>query len=312
MLHAVIDIGSNTIRLCVYDCSLQGSFSQILGRKVTAGLAGHTENGELTQKGIDAAIDALCGFQAVLSHLEVESVSVFATASLRNVTNSVAAAEAIWQGTGYPIDVLSGEEEARLDFLGVMLDNQNPDGLVMDIGGGSCELVRFSQKKIEKAVSLPIGSLKLYRGFVRELFPTSQEAQSIRAEVMHCLEQEGVCTASCKTVLGVGGTLRHVARLCAAMGEGRVDGFSVEAFHKVLSQLCADPKFALEQIISLVPERVHTLIPGMLLFDVVSDYYRCERVIISKYGVREGFLADRILKNFTVEEQQNGETGISL
>ena len=303
MLHAIIDIGSNTIRLSVYDCSQNGTFSRVSGKKAAAGLAGYVRDGEMTEKGVRAACEALSSFQSMLSHLKTDSVSVFATASLRNITNSAAAAETIQKETGYHVEILSGEEEARLDFAGAMLDAKTAEGLVTDIGGGSCELVRFSECRSEKAVSLPLGSLKLYTSFVKELFPTQQEEILIRREVLRALQAADPEAGNCKTVLGVGGSLRYGALLCAEMGEGTAQSFSVKGFRNVLTRLCRDHSFALEQVMHTVPERLHTLIPGMLLFDVGADYYRCEQVFISSYGVREGFLTERILKNALRNEQ---------
>ena len=295
MLNAVIDIGSNTIRLSVYDCAPDHSFSLVTGRKVTAGLAGYVEDGGLSAEGIASACSALEEFRATLSHLAVDSVSAFATASLRNISNTDQAVDAIRQKTGFCVEVISGKEEARLDFLGAMRAVPISSGLLVDIGGGSCELVGFSGKRMERAASIPAGSLNLFSGYVKELFPTDKERRAICARVQKLLKEPELDFGKRPMVCGVGGTLRSAAKLCGQMCGEDGDSFTVKTFRKVLGQLTADNKLALSQILRAAPERVHTLLPGMLLFDTVAERFGCERVVISRYGVREGYLVDRVL-----------------
>lgn len=295
MLHAVIDIGSNTIRLSVYECTPDRSFSPVIGRKVTAGLAGYVKDGEMQPEGIAGACSAVAEFRALLSRLAVESVSAFATASLRNISNTKQAVDAIQRETGFRVDVISGKEEARLDFLGATRAVSVTSGLLVDVGGGSCELVGFSDRRMEQAASIPAGSLSLFSGYVEELFPTYEERCAICARVQELLGKPGLDFGKRSVVCGVGGTLRSAAKLCKQMCGSDGDGFTVKDFKKVLGQLTADNKLALSRILRAAPERVHTLLPGMLLFEAVADRFECERVVISRYGVREGYLIDRVL-----------------
>ncbi len=296
MLHAVIDIGSNTIRLSVYDCAPDGAFSLALARKVTAGLAGYVENGELSSEGMDAACAAISDFQTVLAHIKPDSVSAFATASLRNITNTEQALEQIQKETGFLVDVISGKEEARLDFLGVMQTLSVSDGLVVDIGGGSCELVSFSDKKLEQAQSIPLGSLNLFSNYVEDLFPEQNERRAMKRAVLQLLKRPEMDFGPRKVICGVGGTLRSTAKLCRMMGvTANENEFTVKESKKVLKLLQKDKKLALRQILRAAPERVHTLLPGMILFHAVAGFYESESVIISRFGVREGYLADRVL-----------------
>ena len=296
MLHAVIDIGSNTIRLSVYDCSRKDKIVQKAGGRAIAGLAACTKDGALTREGIEKVCDALNGFRDILSEHNPESLFVFATASLRNVSNTAEAVEAVRKETGFHIEILPGEEEAMLDFAGAMLGTDVSDGLVVDIGGGSSELIRFCSRSMRQAASLPVGSLKLYKGYVRGLLPTYEETAAIRRETARLLEKAGMKKEVCKTVLGVGGTLRHSARLCAAAGCGSADGFAVNDFKNLLNLLCTDSTYAEDILRRITPDRVDSMLPGMLLFGVIADYFSCERVEISMFGVREGYLIEKILK----------------
>ena len=120
MKQAVIDIGSNSMRLSVYETTETGTFTILFKDKIMAGLAGYVEEGALSPEGITRAILGLRSFRGTLRALNIPQVAVFATASLRNIRNTAQAVAEIQRGTGFAIEVLSGEEEARLGYAGAM------------------------------------------------------------------------------------------------------------------------------------------------------------------------------------------------
>ncbi len=118
-MYAIIDIGSNTIRLNVYQVEEDGAIHSIFQSKETAGLAGYVrEDGSMSREGLDRAADALLRFRSILDALHIENRAVFATASLRNITNSEEAVFQLQERTGLMIRLLSGREEAILDYVG--------------------------------------------------------------------------------------------------------------------------------------------------------------------------------------------------
>ena len=123
MKYALIDMGSNSIRLTVYDLD-KTNFKILFKEKVMAGLAGYVEDGVLTQEGMDCACHSLQTFQHTLERLHIENLAVFATASLRNVSNTSQAVEYIRLTTGISVEVLSGEMEAECGFYGASGDVQ--------------------------------------------------------------------------------------------------------------------------------------------------------------------------------------------
>ena len=110
MKQAVIDIGSNSMRLTVYETTETGGFTILFKDKVMAGLAGYVEDGALSLDGIARAVLGLMSFRNTLEALNITQVSVFATASLRNITNTTQAVSTIQRATGFSIEVISGEE----------------------------------------------------------------------------------------------------------------------------------------------------------------------------------------------------------
>ena len=138
MSVALIDVGSNTIRLSVYMIEGDGSFERLLSKKITAGLAAYVDDeGALSPEGIDCACEALRYLGTIVDHLQVDDVRVFATASLRNVTNSQEALAAIEQRTGRAVELVSGKEEALLGFSSFRHECSLDRGVLTDICGGS-------------------------------------------------------------------------------------------------------------------------------------------------------------------------------
>jgi exopolyphosphatase/guanosine-5'-triphosphate,3'-diphosphate pyrophosphatase len=155
---AIIDIGSNTIRMNVYIIK-EDFFEQAFSSKEMAGLISHVENGVLAESGIIKLLDVLKRFDLILKRLNITRVYPFATASLRNIKNSHEIIQRVKETLGFDIHLVSGNEEGELGYIGAHSVVQRDSGLVVDIGGGSCELVPFKNNKIESSTSLPMGSL---------------------------------------------------------------------------------------------------------------------------------------------------------
>ena len=161
MKYAVIDIGSNTVRLAVY-LTDGDNFSPVFSQKYIIGLAGYVTDGFLQPEGIRKACDTLLQCRSLIALFDgIAETYVFATASLRNVQNTQEAVDQIFMVTGFSVDVLSGQAEAYLDYYGVLHEAPLENGLLFDIGGGSTEIVTFAHDGPGLIESLPIGSLNL-------------------------------------------------------------------------------------------------------------------------------------------------------
>jgi len=291
--YAVIDVGSNTMRLSVYSID-DGRIDIMFHKKEMAGLANYVdETGRLDRQGIRRAVDVLGAFRSTLGHLGVKLVYPFATASLRNIGNTDEVIAAIHAKTGYDVQVLSGREEAECDFRGAMSAIDLSEGLLVDIGGGSTEIVPFRKRRAQTADSLPIGSLSLYRDKVGGLLPDAAERASIEATVAEHLGElakpEGLDTS---VICGVGGTIRAVARLVNdhfdLPGDNRT--FDIRDVEELLALYAVDDKESHNRILRVIPERIHTIVPGMLVLATVAAHYESRKVAVSSCGVREGYL----------------------
>ncbi len=298
MKQAVIDIGSNSVRLTLYAIQEENRFKILFREKIMAGLAGYVEKGELTPEGISCAISALLEFKQTLELLEITNVAVFATASLRNVSNTKEAVAAIEEGTGFLIEVLSGDEEARLGYLGAMQALTVTDGVFVDVGGASTEVVTFSGGSIESLCSFSIGSLSLYRSCVKKLLPgdgsLKRLEQTIRAGMKNTLLDD-----NWDRMVGVGGTCRAVLKLAKRyFGLPEEQNSITQAqMEKLCDVLCQGDREALDLILRTEAERIHTMVPGILILRYIMEHFDAKELIVCKYGVREGYLCQKILKN---------------
>lgn len=297
MTCGVIDVGSNTIRLCIYDV-VDGQIKSLFSNKTTAGLIGYVSEGKLSKKGIKKACDVLNMYKEMASHIQLKELFVFATASLRNISNTDQAVQTIQEETGIKIDILTGLEEATLDFNGAAQTMQLDKGVLVDIGGGSTEILMYADGNIQDAVSLQVGSLSLYNNYVSRLFPKNHEKEHIREKVLSQLKKvEFVKQRTFQTMVGIGGTIRAVKKLNHnILGLPKEwDTMASKNIPLLLKQFENEEKSTLKKILNSSPDRIHTLIPGTLILDTICRSLRCQEIKVSNYGVREGYLYKKVV-----------------
>lgn len=291
MIYAVIDLGSNTIRMNVYRLR-NGKFRLLFSKKATAGIVSYVKDGRLNREGICEICSTLESFKKVLEHLQIEQCSVFATASLRNIDNTEEVITQVKKKTGMKICLISGEEEGRLSFRGAAIQLSAEDGLFIDIGGGSTELVRFAEGKAQSSCSLPIGSLNLYNRFVHDIIPTAQERKEISLYVEGALLSSEVNPEG-KLLAAAGGTARAVEKLLLRSGalERKGETISLSQLEQLQQQLLSGSDAA-HMILRCKPDRIHTLIPGFLILKGVMQHFGCEQLKVCRNGIREGYLME--------------------
>ena len=305
MVYGIIDIGSNTIRLAIYE--IEGKkLDLLLKKKFMTGLVAYVKDGAMMEEGIIAACEAIEDFKRLMKNFHIEHVAAFATAALRNVTNSKEAVDRIQQRTGIQIDLISGEKEAFLDFVGATQSTMIHDGILIDIGGGSTELVIYQGDEIKTMVSLPTGSLNMYKQHVKNIFPIAEDEQKIRQAVFNELAKiKAQGYGKQVYICGVGGTMRAAGKLYNEMfglADENVD-LTMNQVRDMVKRITAGrnevgmPTNAnLDLMLKVVPERIRTIMPGMIILLTLADYFGSETICISSSGVREGYIYAKIIK----------------
>ena len=292
MKYAVIDLGSNTIRLVVYE-ETNAEFHALFTQKFTAGLAAYLQDGMMTPEGIRLICTTLQRCKMLLKEFTPCTTLAFSTAPLRNIRNTQEAIDQIYAETGYSVDVLTGLEEAYLDYYGVQRELPVESGLLFDIGGGSTEILTFAHDGTGVIESVPIGSLNLSKKHIAKLFPDKKERDAIRLQVQKSLKRHKLNhLPPYETLCGIGGTARTVLQLLQAMKVilPAQRTFTAEQFRKLKKFLWKKDSAAMERLTQYCPDRLHTIFSGILILETLILQSRCTTVYVCKYGVREGYL----------------------
>lgn len=298
MKYSIIDIGSNSMRLTVYEVE-NGHFQILFKDKLMAGLAGYVEKGCITEAGIRRAYECLLEFKTTLSLLGItENISVFATASLRNIINTDEAAARITAESGFEIDVITGEEEALLGYIGAMHDLSFTSGTFVDIGGASAEISILADEKFLFSKSYRVGSLKLYKECVKKILPGEGSIKRIKEMIKEELPRDVLDAFAPQDVIAcTGGTSRAMLKFARYLGLIADDrnGMSAADLEEIGRYLLDDPRVATDLILKITPERIHTIIPGYMILQHIVSQFEAKEIIISNYGVREGYLCQKVL-----------------
>lgn len=292
MKYAVIDLGSNTIRLVVYE-ETNAEFHALFTQKFTAGLAAYLQDGMMTPEGIRLICTTLQRCKMLLKEFTPCTTLAFSTAPLRNIRNTQEAIDQIYAETGYSVDVLTGLEEAYLDYYGVQRELPVESGLLFDIGGGSTEVLTFAHDGTGVIESVPIGSLNLSKKHIAKLFPDKKERDAIRLQVQKSLKRHKLNhLPPYETLCGIGGTARTVLQLLQAMKVilPAQRTFTAEQFRKLKKFLWKKDSAVMELLTQYCPDRLHTIFSGILILETLILQSRCTTVYVCKYGVREGYL----------------------
>ena len=307
--YAIVDIGANSVRMNIYDIDTQtGEFSVYTSARSMLGLAAYAKNGTLSNDGAGKLFAVLREFLARANSIPCDCFSAFATASLRGLSNSKKILKDIKASLGIDIEIISGEAEASYDLAAIRFRfPETTQGVLIDMGGGSTEIVHFKDERILSTVSLPIGCVMLGKNFTKcskkDPFPNETEMEAIRVYVRKILSAYPAFLKIGGTAFLIGGTARAAAKLNRSLSEKNEyipDGyaFSVNALKKTADTAFSDIREGGKWIRETVPDRVTSIIPGLVAYLEICDYMSLSDFIISNAGVREGYLIDFIQKNF--------------
>lgn len=290
--QAVIDIGSNSVRLVIYDGPRRAPFP-ICNEKALCGLGRDIEDsGLLNPSAIESALAILARFRCLLNEHGNPPARVVATAAVRDARNGGEFVEAVTR-IGFDVAVISGAEEARLSGLGVVSFEPGATGLVGDMGGGSLELIRIDGGSISETASLPIGPFRLMKKSKNEHKLAVREIERAIADV------DWLRLYRLPVLYAVGGAWRAIARVNMQL---RRHPLSVLHHYEMPARqaietcelIARQSKSSLEDTPGISFRRVDTMPYAALVLKSVLSMAKAERVVVSAGGVREGVLYDAL------------------
>ena len=298
--YAVIDIGSNSVRLVVYNELGRAPFPRFNEKSLCRLGADLGETGRLDPEAMEMTVRAVCRFSEVARAMGVTHIDVLATDAVRRADNGSELVATIAEQAKLETRILTGEEEARYSAVGVVAGFYQPRGLVGDFGGGSLEVAEVIHDRVseDRLVSLPLGALPVQAMLSASQREAKQKVDEILRAALPPLLTEPVFYA-------VGGGWRALAYMHMVSTDNPVQvthAYEIPAaeartFAKSVSRLVDEQVRALAGV---PRRRVPTLPAAALVFDRVLKHLKPERVVFSSLGLREGWLYDQL----PAEEQQ--------
>ena len=280
---AVIDVGTNTVRLLVSDVE-DGAISPIFTDKVLARLGRDVmQNGAFSDDLLGLVARTLARFAAKAEELGAESVRILATSASREAANGAELAERARIATGFELEIIGEEEEARLAFTGALNSLIEPwegDVGVVDVGGGSTEIVVGSAARgIGWACSFPLGSGRLTDAYVQHDPPRPEEIAAMRRQIDAVLPPTGEIPRPLHAT-AVAGSASNLRRLVGPL-------LDLEGINRALRITCTEPSDRIAQHFAIEPERARILPAGALILHAASIRLG-EPLWFSRGGIREG------------------------
>lgn len=317
---AVMDIGTNTIRLLI-GCGSDGKVIRIASHRVTTRLGRDVlKTGVLNAESMRKSVLSIGRFKELCVRYKVQKIIAVGTSALREAENNKEFLERVRENTGIDINIISGEEEARLTLIGVLgsgirsQSGKNQVFLIADIGGGSTEWIlytycRLKNKKIVKSSicninmgSIPIGAVKLYETFIKHDPPLPQELEHMKDYIsktfLNFFDISLITHHPSFSFIATGGAATTIAALNIGMDRYNGDrihmhNISSATIKTIYEELIALPFNERTKLKMLELERADIIISGtLILLTIMQKLLNVKEVIISDYGLLEGAIID--------------------
>ncbi|MCK8824901.1 Ppx/GppA phosphatase family protein [Fuchsiella alkaliacetigena] len=291
---AAIDIGTNSTRLLIGELNKTGKITPLASElQITRLGAKVDQTGRLNQASIQRTIEALAKYKSLLEQYQVREVRVVATSAARDVSNQAEFINKVKERTGLKVEIITGTEEARLSYLGVIKSLSEllaTDNLVLDIGGGSTEFIFGSSQRIEDKFSLNVGAVRM-----TEQSKVISEREKLIKKTL--LPQIRKLTGKVKALFGVGGTITTLAaieRQLVTYDPQKVHGYLLKltTIERIFSDLAAKTIEERKEVIGLQPKRADIIVAGVQILLLIMEVLELTEIIVSEADILEGIIYD--------------------
>ncbi|MDD5244755.1 MAG: Ppx/GppA phosphatase family protein [Syntrophorhabdaceae bacterium] len=299
MKCASIDVGTNTILLLIVDTG--ETIREIADISTTVRLGeGLKETGYISKGAMDRGLKVLRGYADMMTAHGVEYVSCVGTSALREAENGNEFSDLIENRLGIPVRIISERDEAYYTYLSVKNDRiiDRERFMIVDIGGGSTEIIAGSREAFQDFMSLPAGSVKLTEMFIRNDPPVGSEMKAMTAYIRQLLDRRFI---GCSDVfVGTGGTVTTLASIiseCEYFDKDRVHGFCIryEAICSAVDTLQKMNVAERRAVKGMEKGREDIIVQGTVLLREMMSFYRVDECVVSAKGVRYGVLYEHMI-----------------
>ncbi|WP_428908813.1 exopolyphosphatase [Niallia sp. Krafla_26] len=290
----VIDIGSNTIRLVIYEKKRGGSYKETENIKTVARLRQYLDDDKvLIDEGIKKLIHILQGFKEVILYHHVSVVYCVATATIRQSKNHQDILSIVKEKTGFDIDIYSEKDEAFTGYYAVTRSTPIESGVTIDMGGGSTEVTYFENRKLIYYHSFPFGSVSLKEQFMKQEKMTDQEKKELNAYLLNAFNELPWLRHINKPIIAIGGSARNIAQIDQNLKKYPIAGihqYTMSSSDLMLVQTYLG-QFSvpqLEKVEGLSNDRADIIIPALEAFVKFFEYTKAPFFMFSRRGLRDG------------------------
>lgn len=291
---AVIDIGSNTIRLVIYEKMNHASLKEAENIKTTARLRRYlTEEGTLNSEGVTLLIEILQGFNEIIHFHHVEKIYCVATATIRQSKNQQEIKALVKAKTGLKMKIFSEEEEAFHGFYAVSRSTSIDTGVTIDIGGGSTEVTYFENREMKHYYSFPFGVVSLKEKFMKGERITGDEKKELTTFVLQSFKQLPWLENVQVPVIAIGGSARNIAQIDQILKK-----YPIAGIHQYVMSLCdleqvqqylqGQSISQLEKVEGLSKDRADIIVPAVEVFVQLCKFCGSTEFMFSRKGLRDG------------------------
>ncbi len=291
---AIIDMGSNSIRFVVLQIAANHSYSLLYQEKESIRLGqGMNRTGELSNEGMQRAMVCLTVYKHIMEVMEIKNCMAVATAAVRNASNGDAFLKQIYAETGITMNVITGEREAYLGYLGVINTIAMKDFLLFDLGGASVELTLVRNGDAIRSVSVPIGAVTVTEKFGLQDNISASALQDCLKFVRKKLTAVDWIKDLDLPLIGIGGTVRNFAKM-----DQRTTNYEFTKLHNYIlplnhfsflyEQLTSRTGANRKKIPGLSSERADLIVAGAAIIKTIIDIAHSTELVVSGCGLREG------------------------
>jgi len=295
---AAVDIGSNSVRLKIARLTRHRLTEIAEDREVTRLGESVFRSGFLSPEAIASTVKVLRRFHRAVQNVGVDSVRAVATSALRDARNSQAFLEWVRSATGWHVEIISGLEEARLIHLGLVSSlriNASPL-LMVDLGGGSCELTISVGGHIRSTVSLPLGAVRLTNEFLHHDPPRKADMRKMRGFIAREIERtaDRIKRARPRVVMATSGTAESLAAVCHGLYKtkgARAASVSRVQMGRIAKLLSRQPLEERRKLSGVGPRRAEIVVAGAAVYAALLERCQLPGFRYSPLGLRDGLLA---------------------
>ena len=298
-INAIIDIGSNSVRLIIYKINGDSTFKVLNEAKRTIRLGSYlTENDYLVDSGLDILLNVLKEFKWICERDEVVEIHVVATEAIRRSINKHNICNKIKLDLGLKVNILSGWEEAKYGYLGIKNSMIEKDAILLDLGGSSMEITLMENEKLKESISLPLGSIPLTKMF-NNLESKEKEIELNKFIYDKLNEIAWLKKNNELNVIGIGGIAKHIGRVFKGdedYPKELLHNYSMtrDEISKIYVEFLKLPMNKRSEFKGLSKKRTEIFAAPLGAILLILKYFNSEKFIISAIGLREGMIYEKL------------------